>query len=352
LAILDHSDLDEVAAWAIVRARTRAVLNVGMSVTGRYPATGARVLLEAGVPILEQLTGLDGNRLEPRKLDGKCLQVRDELVTCGGQTVARGVVLTADELAHRLRVAASNFDDQLERFLENTVEHARREKSLLAGKVDVPACRTPMRGRHVLVVARGPAYREDLRAIRPYINQHRPVLLGVDGGADALLDEGHRPHLIVGDMDSASDRALRSGAELVVHAYPDGRAPGLDRLRALGLRALAFAAPGTSEDIAMLLAHTHEASLIVAVGTHSHMLDFLDKGRPGMASTLLVRSRLGGSLVDAKGIGRLYPPPGRGRLAPVLLAAIIPIVTLTALSAPAQLYLRLLFLQLRFRLGV
>ncbi|HCC32857.1 MAG TPA: hypothetical protein DEQ28_02995 [Clostridiales bacterium] len=353
LAVLDHSDLDEVAARAIVRVRARAVLNFGVSLTGCYPATGARVLLEAGIPILERLTAPDGSRLEPRTLDCKSLQICDALVTCGGQPVARGVVLSADEVAHRLQVATTNFADQLERFLENTLEHARLQKNLLAGRVDVPTCRTPMEGRHVLVVARGPAHREDLRAIRPYLDLYRPVLLGVDGGADALLDEGYRPHLIVGDMDSASDRALRSGAELVVHAYPDGHSPGLHRLQGLGLRATAWAVSGTSEDIAMLLAHAHGASPIVAVGTHSHMLDFLDKGRPGMASTLLVRSRLGASLVDAKGISRLYPPrPSQGRVAPVLLAAIVPIMTLAVLSVPAQLLLRLLFLQLRLRLGV
>ena len=156
------------------------------------------------------------------------------------------------------------------------------------------------------MVVRGYHYREDLAALRPYIREYRPVMVGVDGGADALIESGYTPHVIVGDMDSVSDGALRCGAELVVHAYRDGRAPGLDRLHRLGLEGIVFPAAGTSEDIAMLLADEGGASLIVAVGTHATLMEFLDKGRSGMASTFLTRLRVGSKLVDAKGVSRLY----------------------------------------------
>jgi uncharacterized membrane-anchored protein len=172
----------------------------------------------------------------------------------------------------------------------------------------VPEIRTPVQGRHCLVVVRGYGHQADLAALRPYIAQVRPVLIGVDGGADALVDAGHRPDLIVGDMDSVSDATLRSGAELVVHAYPDGRSPGLGRLRRLNLPAVVFPAAATSEDIAMLLADGHGAELIVAVGGHATLGEFLDKGRGGMASTFLTRLKIGGRLVDAKGVSRLYRP--------------------------------------------
>ena len=128
----------------------------------------------------------------------------------------------------------------------------------------------------------------------------------MDGGADALIEAGFRPDMIIGDMDSCSDDTLRCGAELVVHAYHDGRAPGMERIEALGLSAVVFPALGTSEDAAMLLADFKGARLLVAVGTHASLVEFLDKGRSGMASTFLVRLRVQHKLVDAKGLSRIY----------------------------------------------
>ena len=198
---------------------------------------------------------------------------------------------------------------QLEAFAANTMEYLRRERELLLDGVGVPEIGHEHEGRHVLVVVRGYHYKEDLAALRPYIREYRPVLIGVDGGADALIEAGYQPDLIVGDMDSVSDEALRCGAELVVHAYPDGRAPGLARVRELGLDAVTFPAPGTSEDVAMLLADDKGASLIVAVGTHATLVEFLDKGGAGMASTFLTRLRVGGKLVDAQGREPALPQP-------------------------------------------
>jgi uncharacterized membrane-anchored protein len=158
----------------------------------------------------------------------------------------------------------------------------------------------------VLIVVRGYDYRDDLSALRPYIREYRPVLIGVDGGADALVESGYQPDIIVGDMDSVRDDTLKGGAEVVVHAYRDGRAPGSERLAQLGVEATVFSAAGTSEDVAMLLADSKGASLIVAVGTHNSLVEFLDKGRSGMASTFITRLRVGAKMVDAKGVSRLY----------------------------------------------
>jgi uncharacterized membrane-anchored protein len=169
----------------------------------------------------------------------------------------------------------------------------------------VPDIRTVLEGRQALIVVRGYHYKEDLATLRPYVREYRPVLIGVDGGADAILEAGYTPDLVVGDMDSVSDRSLTCGAEVVVHAYRDGTAPGLDRVRALGIDPVVFPATGTSEDVAMLLADDKGASLIVAVGTHATLVEFLDKGRSGMASTFLTRLRVGGKLVDSKGVSRL-----------------------------------------------
>src|SRR5690606_17168553 len=185
-------------------------------------------------------------------------------------------------------------------------DYLRRERELLLDGIGVPEIDTVLEGRQALVVVRGYHYREDLVTLRPYIREYRPVLIGVDGGADAILEAGWRPDIIVGDMDSVSDKALGCGAEIVVHAYRDGRAPGVDRVIALGVPHVVFPATGTSEDVAMLLADDKGAELIVAVGTHETLVEFLDKGRSGMASTFLTRLRVGGKLIDAKGVSRLY----------------------------------------------
>jgi uncharacterized membrane-anchored protein len=155
----------------------------------------------------------------------------------------------------------------------------------------------------------------------------------VDGGADALLEVGYRPHVIIGDMDSVSDEALLAGAELVVHAYPDGHAPGMTRLAGLGLDSTKLPAPGTSEDVALLVADACGASLIAVVGTHWTLEEFLDKGRPGMASTFLTHLRVGSKLVNARGVHQLYQSRISGwALVALVVAAAVTIVVAIAYS--------------------
>lgn len=303
IAVINHSDLDRVSAEALVQARVSAVVNAVPSVSGRYPNLGPGILLEAGIPLIDdvgevvfkQLT--EGDRLH---LDG------GNLLDSGGAVVAGGTLFTTGLLEDKMETARAGLSDQIEAFAGNTMEYLRQEKELLLEGIGVPEVRTQIEGRHVLIVVRGYDYRSDLDALRPYISEYKPLLMGVDGGADALIEAGYKPDLIIGDMDSCSDATLRSGAELVVHAYRDGRAPGLDRVKALGLSGVVFPALGTSEDAAMLLADSKGARLIVAVGTHASLVEFLDKGREGMASTFLTRLRVGPKLVDAKGVSRIY----------------------------------------------
>ena len=160
----------------------------------------------------------------------------------------------------------------------------------------------------MLIVVRGERHRRDLKALRAYIRDMRPLIVAVDGGADGVLEAGLKPDLILGDMDSASDKALACGAELIVHAYPDGRAPGCERLIEAGLPHTIVPAAGTSEDVAMLMAYEKGADLIVSVGAHFNLIEFLDRKRGGMSSTFLTRLRIGERLVDAKGVSRLYQP--------------------------------------------
>jgi uncharacterized membrane-anchored protein len=229
---------------------------------------------------------------------------------------------------------------QLEAFAANTMEYLKLERDLLLDGVGVPDIETKIAARHCLIVVRGYDYRADLDVLRPYIREFKPVLIGVDGGADALVEAGYTPDIIVGDMDSVSDDVMRCGAEVIVHAYPDGRAPGLARAHELNVPATLFSAAATSEDLAMLLADEKGASLIVAVGTHATLVEFLDKGRGGMASTFLTRLKVGGKLVDAKGVSRLYRQSMSGSsLLLLVLSAIAAMASAVAVSTVGKAYL-------------
>jgi uncharacterized membrane-anchored protein len=257
--------------------------------------------------------------------------------------------MTPDILADGLETGKQNVAYELRGFAENTLRHLNEETPALLSPTIVPEVRTKISGRHVVVVVRGEGYRDDLMGILPYIQEEKPALIAVDGSADALLEMGLQPDIIFGDMDSVSDRALRCGAEIVVHAYRDGRAPGLERIQRIGKEALLFPVPGTSEDAAMLLAYERGAQMIVAVGTHFSLVDFLDKGRAGMASTFLVRLKVGSILVDAKGVSRLYRPRTRGKdIAALLIAAAVPIVMIFLLSPKLSSWLQLLRLYFKF----
>jgi uncharacterized membrane-anchored protein len=303
IAVIDHEDIDKVAAEALVDCRPAAVLNAAASITGRYPNLGPEIIVGAGIPLVDGI----GTDLMDTITEGMRLTVDDDgRIQCDGQIVATGQVQDKAAVSAAMEQARDGLNDELESFVVNTLDYLREEKDLLIDGVGVPEVATDLDGRHVLIVVRGYHYKEDLLALRSYIREFRPVLIGVDGGADAVLEAGYTPDMAIGDMDSITDRALRCGAEIVVHAYRDGRAPGLDRVKALGLQAVVFPSAGTSEDAAMLLADDRGASLIVVVGTHSTVIEYLDKGRAGMSSTFLTRLRIGGKLVDAKGVSRLY----------------------------------------------
>ncbi len=302
VAVIDHQDLDRMAAEALVACRPAMVLNAAPSISGRYPNLGPEIILRAGIPLIDNL----GPVVMSDLADGALVRVDGCEVWLGERLVAVGVRQDEGSVSAAMEEARAGLAAQLERFAANTMEYLLKERDLLLDRVGVPEIRTPLDGRQALIVVRGYHYREDLATLRPYIREYRPVLIGVDGGADAILEAGYTPSMIVGDMDSVSDRALTCGAEIVVHAYRDGLAPGLARVRALGVDPVVFPVAGTSEDAAMLLADDKGAVLIVAVGTHATLVEFLDKGRAGMASTFLTRLRLGGKLVDAKGVSRLY----------------------------------------------
>jgi uncharacterized membrane-anchored protein len=349
--VIDHEDLDRVAAEGLVARGAAAVVNARPSITGRYPNLGPLVLVRGGIPLVDGV----GPLLMRKIREGDRVRLEGDRVLVDGRLAGVGVRQTEANVIASMDEARSGLATQFDGFARNTLEFLQRERDLLFGGEGMPELSHDLNGRHVLVVVRGTNYREDLAALRAYVRDVRPVLVGVDGGADALLEQGYKPHVIVGDMDSVSEAALRSGAEIVLHAYPGGEAPGAGRLHDLGLEHKLVEASGTSEDVAYLLAHEKGADLIVSVGSHGNLREFLDKGRRGMASTFLVRLRVGEILVDAKGVSRMYRGRIRGRDLTLLIgAALFSMGAVIAVSEPLQLFFRQLVemgRQLVFRIG-
>jgi uncharacterized membrane-anchored protein len=356
IALIDHEDIDRVSAEELIAAGVGAVLNCRRSSSGTYPNLGPQLLVEANILLLD----LPDDSLFELLDDGDPVVVVAEGPAEGtlgevrrrGELVACGEVLGLERIRAETDARRAEIGEALERFASNTIAHMREERELLAGRIELPRFATDFRDRSTLVVVRGVDHQRDLRALRPFIRDLRPVIVAVDGGADALLEAGLTPDMIVGDMDSAGERALRCGAELVVHSYPDGRAPGRERLEALGLPFKLVPAPGTSQDVAMLLAAEKGARLIVSVGSQFNLVEFLDRNREGMSSTFLTRLRIGEILVDAKGVSRLYRPrPGLTPLLVVIAAGLVALIAVVWTTPALRDVADLLWLKLQLLLG-
>jgi uncharacterized membrane-anchored protein len=349
IAVLDHKDLDRVSAEDLIGAGVVAVLNCSPSSTGAYPNMGPLLLVQAGIHLVD----LPGDKLFKQLNDGDAITVQGGAVMRGSTTLAQGEVQEPAAVRAATDERRREIGDALEAFAKNTIEHMLEERELLSGRIELPRFDTDFRDRPALIVVRGVDHQKDLRALRPYIRDVKPRIIAVDGGANALLEEGFQPDMIVGDMDSASAASLKCGAELVVHAYPDGRAPGREHLEELGLPFKLVPAPGTSQDVAMLIAAEKGAQLIVSVGSQFNLVEFLDKNRRGMASTFLTRLRLGEILVDAKGVSRLYRPlPGRTPLVFVASAGLLCLLAIVVLTPALRDVADLMWLKLEVVLGL
>ncbi|NLJ41682.1 MAG: hypothetical protein GX352_08760 [Clostridiales bacterium] len=349
IAVIDHMDIDGVAAMQLVEKKVQAVINAAPSVSGKYPNRGPGVLYSAGVPIIDNIGQDAFNKIT----NNDYLEVDEDRLMVNGSCLCNIKYLTQNDIDIKMKEASANFWNVLDKFIENTLNYAKREKELIIQPASLPNIRLQMGGRHVLVVIRGNNHLEDLKAIRVYIEEMNPVMVGVDGGADAILDCGYRPDIIIGDMDSVSDRCLRACKEIIVHAYPDGRCPGMKRIENLGLKATNFPFIGTSEDAALVLAYEQKAELIVTVGSHTNMIDFLEKGRQGMASTILVQMKVGHKIVDAKGVNELY----KNRLKPgymlaLFIAALFPLAIVAKTSPLLKEIYQLISLRMRLLLGL
>jgi len=348
IAVIDHLNVDRIAAEELIAAGVRAVVNASSSSDGRYPNAGPLMLARAGIAVFDVDAG------DPFELlrDGDRATVNGDAVLVDDRPLLRGRILSIEELERQREGQRERVNEALAEFAENTVAHVRGETDLLTGSIEFPSTRASFRDRHVLIVVRGDRHRRDLKALRAYIRDVRPIVVAVDGGADGVLEAGMKPDVILGDMDSASDEALRCGAELIVHAYPDGRAPGRQRLLDMGLMHTLLPAAGTSEDVAMLMAYEKGAALIVSVGAHFNLIEFLDRKRGGMSSTFLTRLRIGEKLVDAKGVSRLYNPASSFGPLVVFLAVFALLLAVVVVTSPAlNDVFQLVWLKIRIWLG-
>jgi uncharacterized membrane-anchored protein len=336
VAVIDHVDLDRGTAELLVAARPAAIVNAQPSISGRYPNLGPQLIVSSNIPLLDNV----GAEVFAAVKEGTKVRIDGSTLFLGEQPVVTGTPQDIETIAQLMLEAKAGLAAQLEAFAVNTADFMTRERALLLDGVGIPEVRTSFTGKHAVIVVRGSDHARDLKRLKHYIREYKPVLIGVDGGADALLEAGLRPHLIIGDMDAVSDTALGTGAEVVVHAYPDGRAPGLARVQDLGVEAVTFPTSGTSEDAAMLLADEKGAELVVAVGSHATLTEFLDRGRAGMASTFLTRLRLGSKVMDAHGVTRLYRNRISGAaLLLLVIAALVAVVAALAISDSGRTYL-------------
>lgn len=303
IVVLDQLDLDRATAAALAAAGVAGVVNASVSISGRFPNLGPEILVGAGIPLVDDV----GTDVLRRIKDGSKIRLHEGVVYNGEREIARGVEHTPDSVADQMIEAKAGMTAQLEAFSANTMEFLRAERTLILDGVGVPGLRVAMKDRHALVIAPGTDHAKDLKRLKKYIAEHRPVLIGVDTGADTLRDQGYTPDVVVGDPNGVESATLKNAGEIVIPAQLDGYAPGIDRIQDLGIGAVTFPSTGNAEDLALLLADTHEASLVVTVGFQATLAEFLDRGRSGSnPSTFLTRLKLGTKIVDGKAVAMLH----------------------------------------------
>ena len=330
VVVLDEMDIDRLTADRLVQAGVAAVINASPSISGRYPNLGPEVLAANGIVLLDAVSAdvfgkiKDGSKV---RIDAGVVYA-DKLTKKEPEVLVEAIELTDQVIAERMIAARNGLADHLEAFAGNTTEYIRTESAMLIDGLGVPALDLSMRGRHVVVVADGVDSRDDLKAIKPFVKEYAPILVGVGRGADILTKAGYRPDLIVGDPEEITASSLKCGAELILPADTDGHAKGLERIQDLGIGATTFPSSGSAADLALLLADHHGAALIITCGAPASLDDFFDRSRrESNPATFLTRLKTGPKLMDAKAVATLYRQGNSGwATALVVLAALIALI--------------------------
>lgn len=320
IVVIDVLDLDRVTADALVDAGIAGVVNAAPSISGRYPNLGPEVLVANNIVLIDNA----GPEIFKKIKDGAKIRLHDGGVYSGDRRLVHGVERTDEEIADLMQDAKTGLVAHLEAFAGNSIEFIRSESPLLIDGIGIPDIDVDVYRRHVVVVTDGPGADDDVKALKPFIKEYQPVLVGVAGGADILRQHGYRPQLIVGNPDQMSADVLKSGAQVVLPADADGHASGLERIQDLGIGAMTFPAAGSATDLALLLVDHHGASLIVTAGHSAGIEEFFDRGRAqSNPSTFLTRLKVGEKLVDAKAVATLYRSHISGGAVALLILAIL-----------------------------
>ena len=324
IVVLDVLDLDRVTADALVDANIAGVVNASPSISGRYPNLGPEVLVANGIALIDET----GPEVFKKVKDGAKVRMHNGGVYSGDRRLVLGLERTDSDVNEMMHEAKSGLVAHLEAFAGNTIEFIRSESPLLIDGVGIPDIDVDLRRRHVVVVAEEPDAADDLKALKPFIKEYQPVLIGVGSGADLIRKAGYRPQLIVGDPEQISAEVLKCGAQVVLPADADGHAPGLERIQDLGVGAMTFPAAGSAADLALLLADHHGAALIVTAGHTANIEEFFDRTRQHTnPSTFLTRLKVGEKLVDAKAVATLYRSRiSGGAVAMLVMAMLIAVI--------------------------
>jgi uncharacterized membrane-anchored protein len=325
IAVLDQVDLDGPTAEALAEAGVAAVVNRAAMISGRFPNRGPQILLDAGIPMIDQAEGTNGRDLLTAVADGRRLLLRGGTVSVGDDVVAEGRSLTAQDVADQLTGAEAGMSTQLHTLTHNSAEFLRREEALLLHGEGIPRVRTKLKNRPVVVVGQGPDDVAELRRIRRYLREVKPVVVATGEGLALARAAGVSPDVVV--LDSRAEdlplaKELRSCRDVVVTEAPGGvrsEGAGSDRFDRIGVRAVPMRTTATPADAALLLADAGGATPIVAVGLRGTVEEFLDGSREGIGSGYMTRLKVGPRLVDATAVPLLYSGQLRARHAYLVL---------------------------------
>lgn len=320
VVVVDHVDLDRATAQELVDRQVVAVLNAGPMISGRFPSQGPKVLAAAGVVMVDEL----GPELFTVMRDGDQVRVDEGTVHARKDRTLEGRLLDAGVVEAQMLEAAAGLGHQLDSFTHNSTEFLRREQELLLHGEGVPVPSTKIADRPAVVVVAGEAYETELRSVRRFVAEQKPVLIGVDRAADALVKARLKPDIVVISADAHDDElpsaaTLKAARDVVLLVDRGASRTVAERFSKIGVQPLPFTSSATTEDAALILADAGEASVIVGVGMHATLSDFLDRQRAGLASTYLTRLKVGPRLVDAAAVPTLYS----GRVRPRHLVALV-----------------------------
>lgn len=304
IAVIDRADLDRADADRLIGAGVVAVINLASSATGRFPNLGPQSLAQAQITHVDQV----GPGITARIRSGDRLRVHDGKIFRDGVLVASGVSHDVERAAADLSAASSDLTTSLDILAANAADHLRREHAMLLEGVRVPTTRTAMKERPVVLVSDTFDAATDLAGLKQFIRDRDPVLIGAGRGADVLLQGGFAPTIAIGDIEELSAEVIRRSHEVVV-TTSSGQIANPERLERHGSDVTRFVAAGPAADLAIVLADSGDASVIVHAGAAPSLVDFLGQGSGLLGSAFVVRLRAAQRLVDAKAVAHLSAGP-------------------------------------------